>query len=86
MKIIQNAINTFEGIKYEFLQIEGEEEEGPLLFDYISQNKLKVEMIVVGSQLNKSKLERYAVGSFSSYTLVNAKCPVTVVGASECVN
>lgn len=65
-------------IKYEFLQLEGEGEVGLVLKQYIDENSLELDLIVMGSS-HKGSIEKYIVGSTPDYCLANIPVPLTLV-------
>ncbi|KAJ3283649.1 Ubiquitin carboxyl-terminal hydrolase 22 [Borealophlyctis nickersoniae] len=65
-------------VNYEFIEVEGESETGPLIEEYITKSHPDLNLLVVG-QRALGKLERWALGSVSDYCLRHLHCPVTVV-------
>ncbi|KAI8590674.1 hypothetical protein HDU88_007695 [Geranomyces variabilis] len=65
-------------IKYEFIEVEGEGETGPLIEEYISESHPDLDLFIVGTR-NLGSLQRWALGSVSDYCLHHLRCPVTVV-------
>ncbi|KAI9098273.1 hypothetical protein DFS34DRAFT_620193 [Phlyctochytrium arcticum] len=63
---------------YEFVQVEGEGETGPLIEEYIRENHTDLDLFIVGTR-NLGGLQKWALGSVSDYCLHHLECPVTVV-------
>ena len=65
-------------VKYEFLQIEGEGDVGHVLKQYIDENSLELDLIVMGSS-HKGSFEKWVVGSTPDYCLAHIPVALTVV-------
>ncbi len=65
-------------ISYEFVEVEGEGEIGPIIDEYIQNNHPDLNLLVVGTR-NLGGLKKWVLGSVSDYCIHHIKCPVTVV-------
>ena len=80
---LQHRLESLE-VEYEFVQLEGEGDIGPMLADvwlineYINENITDLGMLIMGST-HKGSLEKWMVGSVTDYCLQHSPCPVTVV-------
>lgn len=69
-------------INYDFIEVEGEGETGPLIEEYINETHPDVDMVVTGSR-NQGTVRRFAFGSLSDYIIHHVKAPVMVVKDTE---
>ncbi|KAL7754437.1 hypothetical protein RI367_000418 [Sorochytrium milnesiophthora] len=65
-------------ISYEFIEVEGEGEVGPILEKFIVEKEPRCSMAVVGTN-NHGGIKRMILGSVSEYCIHHLPCPVVVV-------
>ncbi|KAJ3078759.1 Ubiquitin carboxyl-terminal hydrolase 22 [Quaeritorhiza haematococci] len=65
-------------VTYDFNEVEGEGETGPLIEEYILENHPDLDLLIVGTR-NLGTLKRWVLGSVSDHLVHNMNCPVMVV-------
>ncbi|KAJ3044981.1 hypothetical protein HDV00_012401 [Rhizophlyctis rosea] len=69
-------------VNYEFVEVEGEGETGPLIEEYVNETHPDLNLLVLGSR-ELGALKRWALGSVSDYCIQHLKCPIMVVKDTE---
>ncbi|KAI9209247.1 uncharacterized protein BJ171DRAFT_485873 [Polychytrium aggregatum] len=65
-------------VPYDFVQIEGEGDVGPLIEEFVKESHPDTNMLVLGTR-NLGTVQRWALGSVSDYCLHHVTCPVLIV-------
>ncbi|KAJ3051342.1 hypothetical protein HK097_007673 [Rhizophlyctis rosea] len=65
-------------VNYEFVEVEGEGETGPLIEEYVNETHPDLNLLVLGTR-ELGTLKRWALGSVSDYCMHHLKCPIVVV-------
>ncbi|GBC00686.1 hypothetical protein RclHR1_03940012 [Rhizophagus clarus] len=70
--------NTYPDVQYDFIEHKGYGIVGKILTEYISQNQLDLDLLIVGSR-NLDGLQKVVLSSTSDYLARHVHCPVTIV-------
>ncbi|KAJ3393607.1 hypothetical protein HDU92_007646 [Lobulomyces angularis] len=74
--------NYYEKVDYDFFEVEGEGEAGPLIKEYLEKNYKDINLCCVGSR-HLGGLKKLVYGSTSEYLVHNLSCPVTIVSVKN---
>jgi len=69
-------------VNYEFVQVEGEGETGPVIAQYLAESHADLNMLVLGSR-NLTGVKKLLQGSVSEYLMHHVTCPVLIVKDKE---